>query len=597
MIELETLKDWYKAAVEQSYNARLDAENDRDFYDGKQWTSEELKELKKRRQPAVVENLIKPQIDTLIGLEITSRTDIKGFPRNPQDDAAAEAATDALRFIADNNDFDQIKTDTAENVFIEGLAAGITEVVPKGNGFEIVTRHIHFDRYFIDPHSMKKDGSDKKYDGMAIWMDEEDAKAQYPKADEGYFECPEDSSEAHSDRPFDVFYNHSRKRVKVIDMFFQYKGKWHRAIFTGLGFVKEPHESPYLDEDGLPENPIESVTAHIDRDNNRYGVVRNLKPLQKEVNARRSRALHLLNTRQIELEDGAVDNVNVTRREAAKADGVIVRNKGFELNIRDNNDLAQGQVVLLEEAKRRIESVGANSSITGKNEQSQSGRAIQAKQQAGVLELTGVMEGLRDWQKRMYRQAWNRVRQFWDEERWIRVTDDEKKSKFIALNRPLTARDVLLSQEGGEEIVAQLEGDPRLEQVVDIENPTKDLMIDIILEDVPDVVNIQAEQFEVLANLASANPDAIPFEMLIEMSSIRNKDRILDRLRGDTPEAQAQVKARMEAEQQSMQIEQAGKIAEIESKKAKAYKDTQDGDAQKLENIAVQSGLMELANG
>lgn len=584
MIELDTLKDWYKAAVEQSYNARLESENDRDFYDGKQWTSEELKELKKRRQPAVVENLIKPQIDTLIGLEITSRTDIKGFPRNPQDDKAAEAATDALRFIADKNDFDQIKTDVAENVFIEGYAAGITEVVPKGNGFEVVTNHIHFDRYFIDPHSMRKDGKDKKYDGMAIWMDREDAVAQYPKVDEALFECPENGREAHSDRPFDIFYNHSRKRVKIIDIYFLYKGKWHRAVFTGGGFVVDPHESVYLDEDGNPENPIESVTAHIDRDNNRYGVVRNLKPLQKEVNARRSRALHLLNTRQIEMEDGAVENVNVARREAAKADGVIVRNRGFEFNIRDNNDLAQGQVILLEEAKRRIESVGANSSITGKNETSQSGRAIQAKQQAGVLELTGVMEGLRDWQKRMYTQAWNRVRQFWDEERWIRVTDDEKNARFIALNRPMTAREVLLQQPGGEEIVAQLEGDPRLDQIAQIENPTTDLMIDIILEDVPDVVNIQAEQFEVLANLASANPDAIPFEMLIEMSSIRNKDRILERLRGDTPEAQQAVAQRME-------LQQRGAEAEIAEKESKALLNQVNAEQAHVETQLAVAGL------
>ena len=566
MIDLETAKQWYQAAADQSYDAVMEAQSDRDFRDGKQWTTEEIAELKRRKQPIVVDNVVKPVIDSLLGLEIKSRTDIKGFPRNPNDDEAAEAATDALRFIADNNTFDKIKTRVAEHTFIEGRAAGITEVVKKGDRFEIKMAFIPYDRYFIDPHSMHLDSIDKKYDGMAIWMDAEDAPGKYKDADPGLFEFTAENMDVHKDRPEDGYYDKGRNRVKIIDMFFNRDG-WKRCIFTGGGFIVEPHDSPYLDDDGEPSNPIETVTGFLDRDNNPYGLVRQIKPLQREINARRSRALHLLNTRQIQMEKGAVEDVNVARREAAKADGVIVTNPGKEFLVNNTGDLAQGQMVLLQDAKNSAQSSILNPALTGDEPRNLSGRALQSRQAGATLEVTPILDQLRDWQKRMYIQGWNRVKQFWDEERWIRVTDDEKNVKFIALNRPITAREMLLSEEGGEEIVAQLEGDPRLEQIVKVENATADLGLDIILEDVPDIVNIQAEQFELLANVASSNPDAVPFEMLIEMSSIRNKDRILERLQGGSPEAQQANQARGE-------LQQRGVVAQIAKDEAKAELDS-----------------------
>lgn len=570
MIDIETAKDWYQDAVSQSYDAVLEANEDRDFKDGKQWSSAELKELKRRNQPAVVDNIVKGVVDSLKGFEIQSRTDIKGFPRNPNDEKAAEAATDALRFIADNNSFDKIKTEVSDYVFIEGQAAAITEVVKKGDQYEVKQTAIPYDRYFKDPHSRRIDGKDKKYDGVALWMDRDDAKEMFPDADESLFSQSPEDQEVHEDRPENSYYDAGRNRVKIIDMFYN-QGGWKRCIFTGGGFLKNPEASPYLDDEGNPENPIETAIAFLDRENNPYGIVRQLKPLQREVNSRRSRALHLLNTRQIEMEEGAVSDVNRARREAAKADGVIVRNKGFEFEINNNNDLAQGQLALLQDAKTAAQNSVINPSLTGDEPRNLSGRALQARQQGATLEITPLLDQMRDWQKRMYRQAWNRVKQFWNEERWVRVTDDERNVQFIALNRPVTAAEVLMSQEGGEEVIAQLQGDPRLNQVVQVENPTSELDLDIILEDVPDTVNIQAEQFELLANVASSNPDAVPFEMLIEMSSIRNKDRILERLKGGSPEEQQAVQQRMQTQERAQNAAIAKDEAKAELDLSSAY--------------------------
>ena len=154
------------------------------------------------------------------------------------------------------------------------------------------------------------------------------------------------------------------------------------------------------------------------------------------------------------------------------------------------------------------------------------------------------------------------------------MTDDEKNVKWVSLNQPVTRGEKLLEQESGmdlkdlqssQELAELYQQDPMLQQVAEVRNQTSEIDVDLILEDVPDIVNIQSEQFEVLANLYSANPDAIPFEMLIEMSSLRNKERILERLKGDdSPEAQAAMQERNDLQRRNAEAE----TTEKESKAA-----------------------------
>lgn len=591
MKTLEQLKDFYRASVDQSSDARLSSEVARDYYDGNQLSGEVLAEYKKRKQPPTVKNRIKPKVDSLIGIEVQSRTDPKGFPRNPDDEDSAKAITDALRFVVDNNDFDKIKTEVSEDIFVEGTGAAIIEVKQKRGQFEIEIKRIPWDRFFNDTHSARKDGEDSSGMGQALWMDKDQAIGLFPDNDPALFatSVEEGTSEAHKDKPEDIYYDAARDRVKLIEIYFFDKG-WHHAIFAGNGFVVEPRPSPYLDEDGEPTNPIEMRHAFIDRKNDPYGPVKNWIPVQDEINMFSSKALHALSTRQIIMENGAVDNVNKSRNELHKSDGVLVRNKGFEFEISSNESLSAGNFNLYTDAKNEIDNVGTNAALSGKEERNLSGRAIQAKQQGGVLELTGVLDGIRDWQKRIYRQIWFRIKQFWTEERWIRVTDDERNIKFIGLNKNITLLDQLQEQ-GRDDIIQEFQGDPRLDQVVGIENHVPELDVDIILEDVPDIVNLQAEQFELLSNMFNANPQAIPFDMIIEASSLRNKDRILERLNGDTPEAQEANAAKQQQEARAAEISEATAIADIEATNASTGLDISKTEQTQVETQLTAAGF------
>ena len=282
-------------------------------------------------------------------------------------------------------------------------------------------------------------------------------------------------------------------------------------------------------------------------------------------------------------EKGAVDNVDMAKKELAKPDGHVEIKPGLRFELLNTNDLATGQLSLLQEAKGEIDAIGANAALQGKEDRDLSGRAIMAMQQGGQMELGPIFDGLRHWQKRIYRQVWSRVRQFWTEERWIRVTDDEDNLKWVGLNRPITVREIVEKEYGG--IPPELEGDPRLDQVVQTENAVAELDVDIVLEDAPDTTVIQGEQFEMLAQMYQANPqtpenpNGVPWKMVVEASSLRNKDRVLgeedeegNEVDPEKQQMQAQMQQMAEAlqtmgqELQNAQQAQAVKEAEMQAK-------------------------------
>ena len=126
--------------------------------------------------------------------------------------------------------------------------------------------------------------------------------------------------------------------------------------------------------------------------------------------------------------------------------------------------------------------------------------------------------------------------------------------------------------------------DPRNEEIAYMQNNLAELDVDIILDVAPDLVNIQAEQFELLAQMYQSNPEAIPFDMVIEASSIRNKNQILEKIRGETPEAQQAQQQQQQMMQQQMQMAEQSAQLEMAEKEAKINKTNAE-----TEKITVQA--------
>lgn len=559
-VDVSTLSEWFVSAEDASRDAREKAERDRDYYDNKQLTAEEVKELQKRGQPPVVINRIKRKIDYLTGLEKQQRTDPKAYPRTPQHEEAAEAATDALRYVAENIELDSIRAQVWKSALIEGVAAVQIGIETRPNGLEEITAHlVPFDRFFADPHSALPDYSDAKYLGAVVWQDLDDVIAQYGEEYRDQLSAMIDKAEVGStydDKPKSrLWVDKSRNRVRVVQMWYGGPNGWSFCEFCGS--VKlSGGESPYLDEHGQPEHPFVVLSAYVDRENNRYGVVREMVDPQDEINKRRSKALHLLTMRQVRAEKGAVEDVAAAKRELARPDGYIETNPGFQFEVLNTTDLAMGQTSLLQEAKAEIDLMGPNPALSGKDEGSKSGRAIQAQQQGGMIELGDLLDSLRQWDRRVFRMIWRRVKQYWTQERWIRVTDDEGAAQFVAVNA------VQVNEYG---------------MPVGIQNPIAQMDVDIIIDDAPDTVTLQGEQFEqfmqLLPILAQMPPQfAI---MAVQMApNLRNKQKILDALQGGSdPQAQAM---QQQMQQAQFQTQMAKEQSEIENTQADTVKKRAD---------------------
>lgn len=576
---LQRLVTWVNESDDATQETRNIAEKSRNYYDSQQWTAAEKSVLAAQKQAATVRNRIKPKMDGLMGMERSNKTTAKAYPRTPKHQKASAAATEAVRFVLDDNFYHQKRSSAWENLLIEG--SGAIEVIaePKNIKVKIKINHIMWDRMIYDPHSRRKDFSDARYLGQVIWMDFDEAAALYPDSKD-ILEDMTSGSQTYEDKP--RWMDDTRKRVKIVEIYYRSSGNVYYACFTRGGYIKAPSISPYKNEEGETEWPYEFASLFVTPEGDRYGACRQLLDIQDEINKRGSKALHLMSVRQIRLERGAVDDVNKIRQELAKPDGVVETTPGMEFEVLKTGDMAAGQFNLLTEAKQEIDAISYSAAAAGKDTRLMSGIALQQRQATSQTELAPMFDVLKHLDIRVYRKVWNRVKQYWKEEMWIRITDDPNDLKWVGLNKPITQGEMILQQaqeqgappEALEQLKMQIAQDPAMKQVVDTENDIAHLDVDIVMTDAPDTVTQQIEDFQVLGEMVKSGQLQIPGKAIIEASPLSNKDRILKMM----DEQQPQIPPEVEQQMQQMQEELKTLTEENQS-----LKQDQQADMMKLE--------------
>lgn len=594
---LEMLVRYFEEAESGTVRARELSERDRDYHDNfddNQWTPAEKAALRKRGQPITTSNHIKRKIATLKGAEMRTRTDPKAFPRNPQDEESAEVATMALRFIGDTNNYNSLRSKVYENMLVEGTGGidVIAEPAPDGKK-RVKFMRVPWDRLGADPHSSAEDFSDAKYRFIVIWRDakreDQDACGATLRAIYG---------DTYDDRPKTYWVDSSRKRVRVVQMHYLHDGQWMVATFTKGGFLEGPMVSPYLDRDGKPIYSLLMRSAYVDRENNRFGACRDWISTQDVINKRESKGMHLLNSRQTYGNQTALKDTAAAKQQLAKPDGHVELNGGAkfgeDFGVIPTSDMARGNFEMQQRAIQEMQASGPNAAMAGKAPGQQSGRALEAQMQAGAVEIEPLQDELRQFTRDVFEAAWLRARQFWTDETWVRVTDDERAVQFVGLNKPVTLEEKLqeIAKKQGPDAARQIamqEGiqspyDPKLKEVVEIANQIGELDVDIEIEEGPDISTLQSEQFEALAGLAERGIP-IPPDALVAASSLRNKEEILKKMRGEDDQnpqlmqAQQQMQAMdeqmkaMAEEIQRLKNDQGIKAAEAETKQFAAETD------------------------
>jgi len=269
-----------------------------------------------------------------------------------------------------------------------------------------------------------------------------------------------------------------------------------------------------------------------------------------------------LSSNQTMYEDGAIDNIEVFRREKAKADGTMKVAPGA---LRDGRietisgvEVATAQFQLLQESKNAIDLKGPNATEMGDKTQGSnaaSGRAIVASQQGGMIQIGDLMDNLRHLDKRVFRAMWNRIRQYWTAEKWIRVTDDDQNVKWVGVNVDPQQIQMLAAQ------------DPQAAQkIAGIVGNVAELDCDIIIDEAPDSLSPQLEQFQALVELKKFDTDGeIPFKSIVRAApNLKGKQAILNEM-----EERGQQKAQASQPMQQLQMRGAqAEVAETESKAA-----------------------------
>jgi hypothetical protein len=568
---LAKVKGWFEAAATSpAYTIwREEARTAWDFYDGAQWSAEEADKLAENGQPALVVNKIATKVDNLAGTEISGRTRVVYRSRsgNAADEEAASVLTDLALFVAEQGE----QAQEISGVFRAGLVSGIgwldIGVADEKNGPMVFARAEDEMSVVWDPLSRRADLSDSRFVARERWLDEDAVKALFPHKASAVLSALEGSSpingsafayglldgrrEVNYIRPgerlfrlVEVQYRELVKQYRFrladgteVNSFDKADVKMSGGTLEDTVLVPRVYVAYFTGDTLLDNRPLEYrhnsftllpfVYKRHRADGRPYGLVRGAIDPQRELNKRRSKAMHLLNTAQIIADIDAVEDPALLAREAARPDGVILKRAGKDLRILRNLDLAASQVQVMEQAGRDIQDVmGVYDENLGRQSNAVSGTAIQQRQSAGSMNQMFAFDGLRRLKKHLGEQVMELVKQYFTNEMVIAITDDFGSSRSIHLNEPV------VDIHGN--VVNKPDGTP-------LTHPDfSGASFDVVVEEVRDVASareLDAERLQLLIKAGVPVPPAV----LVEASGVKEKEAILAALQGQQASQQSAV--------------------------------------------------------
>lgn len=508
-LPVRTLRSQYLDYIDSKVDEIEEQKDSRRYYHGAQLTAEQHRVLKARHQPVQVWNRIGRKINGIVGVIERTRCDPKAEGRDPKSEEGAEVATQSIRYVCDHNQF---KNTIEPIVLLQGGIEGITGtqcVLSKGDkGDPDVGIHdVVGDEYFYDPRSYRFDFKDVRYEGIAKWLDIDAAIEMFPgKEDEleGLFVGDSDLT-TNSDREIKWIISTTR-RLRLVEHWYKYKGRWCWAFYVANTLLDQG-VSPFVDENGNPESSFDMFCAAIDQDGDRYSFVRTFKGPQDALNQGKSKTLAMANAKRVIADKGAVDDVEIARREISRHDGYVEVNPQKNFKVDDAHPDIAVFAAFTDDAKAEMDGF-ANSNIAamdGVGLGNLSGKAIELLRQPGMAELGPFVLAHRAWKLNVYRKIWNAIQRHWTAERWIRVNTNEKLAQFIQLNG------VDVDEWGRPTLV----------------NAVGALDVNIVLDEGPDIISMMQETYETLKGYM---PGTFPPQVLIEMNPNlprSEKDRLL----------------------------------------------------------------------
>lgn len=502
------------------------------YYHSLQYTNEQLEKLAARGQPAITFDRLSRKIDGTVGTIRRLRSDAKAFPRTPNQEDGAEIATQVIRTICDQSDFESIEAECCRDASVHGIGVSETLLVSGDHDDpDVQLNYVDPRTYFYDPRALKFDFDDKRFDGVNKWVSIDELDELVPGASEKVGTQVEASTFMTAfDTDREINWVDEKNRVRLVDHWYIEGGIWKWCLHVGSAILDQG-DSPFFDRLRRSRSKFNAFANQIDQDGKHYGFVRRLKGPQDAMNQHRSKALHIMNTRQIWAKEGALDDVKETQRQASKPDGVVIyQGAPDEVRIETGDGEFLKQTQYYEDAKQEIETFGPNPALLGDMGQSASGRAYAMAQQAGLAELGPFLKNFRMWKLGQYQTIWCAAQRYWTAERFLRVTDNEELFQFLQING------MVLDQYGQPALV----------------NALGAIDVDIIISEGPDTETVMGDVYDILTSLVNGKVP-IPPQVLIEASNLpgSEKKKLIKLLTQPDP-----------AKQAAQQLELQGKQAE-----------------------------------
>ena len=585
-------------------NWRITADVEADYYDGNQLDQETLDLYAERGQAPLIENLIKPMIDVVLGMEAKTRTDWKVRPGDESDEDMTEDVADALSVRLHRAEVESRADRACSDAYAPQIKVGLgfVEVSRESDPFkpQYRVKAVHRRELWWDWHAQEPDLSDARYMIRRKWYDADVVKAAFPQHKDVINRLMGGVSSMDVllngstglNRALDVlrgssieqyeYMNVQRKRVCVYEIWFKKMESGHTmrlpngrvvefdrsnpkhcdAVMSGMLEVKpamflKMRCAYTIGAFKLYEGPTPYRHQHYpyvpffgfreDRTSVPYGLIRQKKSPQDEVNARKSKMYHLLNSRRVVADGDAVKDHNKAAQEVARPDAYIMLNENrkpsSKFEVQDGGQLAQQQFQVMQDAKHAI--TGDFQTLMGQTGAVTAGSAINSLLEQSSSMLGEINDNYR-FSRRMVGELLLELVKEDLEGKQMRVKiEDGIDERVIELNVPGT--------------------DPETGQPTIINDVSKANVV-VALDDVQQSATFRQQQYSQLVELTKSLPPQVQgliVDFVIEASDQPNKKKMADRIRKATgiqddsgqnsPQAQ---QAAAQIQQQEQQLQQ-----------------------------------------
>ena len=647
---LSRLKEWFNEERSRQADNRQQMAIDEDFYDGLQWTEEDAQVVQSRGQAPLVYNEVKITCDWVIGSEKRNRTDWKVLPRTDDDVTDAEVKTKVMKYISDANRVPYVRSAAFKDAVVAGLGWLEDSISPDATKDVLYAGTESWRNVLQDSLDRSVDSEGMRY--VFRWRDLDldvacamfpDKKAQLQRSAKGeeelaaeddaalwYLGSRLDSREVRSfhrsvmsDAVNGAF--SSRQRVRLYECWYKVPAKVEALVGGGFdGETFDPQSRAhvaaveegrsyvvpsttmmvrcsYFVDDCLLEDlpspfkhnkfPFTPIYAfRRSRDGLPYGLVRNIRDPQEDLNKRMSKALFLLSVNQVITEQGAFDDKGEytladMADEVSKPNGVIVMKDGakrFEVR-RDYNEL-QGQTELVTMNRQFIQSgSGVTDELLGRRTNATSGVAIAARQDQGSLTTSGIFDNFRLAMSISGQKQLSNAEKFYTMPKVIRLADPKgRQFQWVRINQP------------------EQQPDGSVRFLNDISASSADFVVD----EQDFKASMRQAMFEslneMITKIAPLNPTfAISMlDLLIDVADFPGKEEMLERVRMLIAEARGEGPKNPEAEAaaaEAAELEKSAAAAKIAKDEAAANKADAEADQIRMA-IPRDAVAMDLSN-